>query len=154
ERMLNNIAQAIPNVIGAALILFIAWIVGRWVSTLTQEGLESIGFDSAVRAISNAGPVRAGLEKSDPTQDAAAAAAPPAPTAWPPSRLVGFAVLIGIILFAAVEAANLLKFAAMSAMLSGVLDLAASVVVGALIIAVGVVVANILSAAVSRRDEP
>src|SRR5262245_10821607 len=35
--MLNNILLTIPNVIGAALIIFIAYVIGRWVMTLTEE---------------------------------------------------------------------------------------------------------------------
>jgi hypothetical protein len=66
--------------------------------------------------------------------------------------MAGFAVLIGIILFAAIEAAHMLGFTAMSDMLSRVLDLSTSVLFGAIIIAVGVVIANILAAAISRRD--
>jgi hypothetical protein len=66
--------------------------------------------------------------------------------------MAGFAVLVGIILFAAIEAAHMLGFAAMSDMLSRVLDLSTSVLFGSIIIAIGVVIANILAEAVSRRD--
>ena len=151
ERMLNGILQAIPNVIGAALILFIAYLIGRWVATLTEEGLQSIGFDQAIRSITAAEPVRMGLSKSDPTPDEDSLHVDSA--AFPPSRMAGYAVLVGIILFAAIEAAHMLGFTAMSDMLSRVLDLATSVLFGAIIITVGVVIANILSAAVGRRED-
>ena len=82
----------------------------------------------------------------------------PAPAAdaggFPPSRLVGIAVLVSIVLFAAIEAAQVLGFGAMSAMLSEVLALATQVLFGAVIIAVGVVIANILSSATARGDSP
>ncbi len=150
--MLRQILDAIPRVIAAALIIFIAYLIGRWVATLAEEGLAGMGFDSIVSSIATAQPIREGMAASAPANDM------PAPAAdvggFPPSRLVGIAVLVSIILFAAIEAAQVLGFGAMSAMLSEVLALATHVLFGAVIIAVGVVIANILSAATARGDTP
>jgi len=148
--MLNNILMTIPRVIGAALIIFIAYVVGRWVMTLTEEGLKTLGFDSIISSIANAEPVRVGRERSDLT--------PGVDTVdfsrFPPSRMIGLAVLIGIVLFAAVEAARMLDFAAAADMLAQVLALASRVLVGAVIIALGILLANILAAAALREDKP
>lgn len=147
--MLRQILDAIPRVIAAVLIIFIAYLVGRWVGTLAEEGLNSIGFDSIVDSISQARSVREGLGASAPANDMPVTA--PART-FPPSRLVGIAVLVGIVLFAAIEAAQVLGFGAMAQMLSEVLSLATQVLFGAVIIAVGVLIANILSAATARGE--
>ncbi len=148
--MLNGILLTIPRVIGAALVVFIAYLIGRWVMTLIEEGLKSIGFDDIISGIANAEPIRVGREKMDLT--------PGVDTinfsAFPPSRMIGLAVLIGIVLFAAVEAARLLEFAAMAAMLTRVLELASSVLFGTVIIALGILLANILAAASSREGKP
>ena len=148
--MLNGILLTIPRVIGAALIVFIAYLVGRWIMTLIEEGLKSIGFDDIISSIANAEPIRVGREKMDltPGVDTINFAK------FPPSRMIGLAVLIGIVLFAAVEAARLLEFAAMAAMLTQVLNLASSVLFGAIIIALGILLANILAAAASREGKP
>ncbi len=147
-QMLQSILTAIPRVIGAALIIFIAYIVGRWIMTLTEEGLKSIGFDDIISSIANAEPVRIARERMDPT--------PGVDTIdfskFPPSRMIGLAVLIGIVLFAAVQAATLLEFGAMAAMLSQVLELATRVLFGAVIIGLGMLLAHILAAAVSNPD--
>ncbi|HEX8900866.1 mechanosensitive ion channel [Vitreimonas sp.] len=147
--MLNNILMTIPRVIGAALIIFIAYVIGRWVMTLTEEGLKSIGFDTIISSIANAEPVRVGRERMDLT--------PGVDTVdfktFPPSRMIGLAVLIGIVLFAAVEAARMLEFGAMAAMLSEVLTLATRVLFGAVIIALGILLANILAAAASKEGK-
>ncbi len=144
--MLNNILMTIPNVIGAALIIFIAYMVGRWIAVLTEEGLKSIGFDDIIHSLSSAEPIRAAMEKMDPT--------PGVDTIdfkkFPPSRMVGMAVLIGIILFAGVEAARQLGFGAMAVMLSQIVDLAGRVLFGVIIIGFGVLLANILAAAVGK----
>lgn len=148
--MLREILGAIPRVIGAGLIIFIAYVVGRWVMTLTEEGLKSLGFDDIISSIANAEPIRVGREKMDLT--------PGVDTvdlkAFPPSRMIGLAVLIGIVLFAAVEAARLLGFGAMANMLSEVLSLASRVLFGAVIIALGILLANILAAATLREGKP
>ncbi|MGQ0531092.1 MAG: mechanosensitive ion channel [Caulobacteraceae bacterium] len=148
--MLNGILLTIPRVIGAALIVFIAYLIGRWVMTLIEEGLKSIGFDDIIASIANAEPIRVGREKMDltPGVDTINFAK------FPPSRMIGLAVLIGIVLFAAVEAARLLEFGAMAVMLTRVLELASSVLFGAVIIALGILLANILAAASSREDKP
>jgi hypothetical protein len=148
--MLSDILDTVPRVIGAALIIFIAYVIGRWIMTLTEHGLKSVGFDDIIASIANAEPVRVGREKMDPT--------PGVDTIdfsrFPPSRMIGLAVLIGIVLFAAVEAARQLEFAAMAAMLSEVLTLATRVLFGAVIIALGILLANILAAASVREGKP
>jgi hypothetical protein len=148
--MLNEILSTIPRVLGAALIVFIAYLIGRWIAVLTEEGLRSIGFDDIVRSIAQTEPIRVGMEKMDPT--------PGVDTIqlkdFPPSRMIGLAVLIGIVLFAGVEAARLLQFGAMAAMLGEVLELASRVAFGAVIIALGVLLANILAAAVAKGGKP
>ncbi len=148
--MLQSILLTIPRVIGAALVIYIAYVIGRWIMTLTEEGLRSIGFDDIIASIANAEPVRVGREKIDltPGTDTAKLAG------FPPSRMIGLAVLIGIVLFAAVQAAQLLEFGAMAAMLSEVLTLASRVLFGAVIIALGWLLANILAAAAVREGKP
>jgi hypothetical protein len=147
--MLSNILMTIPRVIGAALIIFIAYLIGRWIMTLTEEGLKSIGFDDIIASIANAEPIRVGREKMDLTPGVDTIKF----SAFPPSRMIGLAVLIGIVLFAAVEAARLLEFGAMAAMLAEVLALASRVLFGAVIIALGILLANILAAASKREGK-
>ncbi|GIK49228.1 MAG: hypothetical protein BroJett013_19250 [Alphaproteobacteria bacterium] len=149
--MLREILETIPRVIGAALIIFIAYVVGRWIMTLTEEGLRSIGFDDIIASIANAEPVRVGRERMDLTRGVDTMARF---GGFPPSRMIGLAVLIGIVLFAAVEAARLLSFTAMAVMLSEVLMLASRVLFGAVIIALGILLANILAAAARREGKP
>jgi len=148
--MLNNVLMTIPRVIGASLIIFIAYVIGRWVMTLTEEGLKSIGFDDIITSIANAEPVRVGRERMDLTPGVETIRF----SAFPPSRMIGLAVLIGIILFAAVEAARMLEFGAMAAMLGEVLTLATRVLFGAVIIALGILLANILAAASAKEGKP
>jgi hypothetical protein len=150
EAMLRDILATIPRVIGAGLIIFIAYLIGRWVGLLTETGLKSVGFDDIIGGLASAGPIKAGMDAMDPT--------PGVDTInlkeFPASRLIGIAVLIGIVLFAAVQACQLLEFGAMASMLEQVLELASRVLFGAVIIAVGTLLANILAAAVGKEGRP
>lgn len=148
--MLSDILSTIPRVLGAALIILIAYVIGRWLALLSEEGVKSIGFDDIISSIANAEPVRAGRDEMDltPGVDTITFAK------FPPSRMIGLAVLIGIVLFAAVEAARLLDFTAIAAMLTQVLGLATSVLFGAVLIALGILLANILAAAARRDGKP
>jgi hypothetical protein len=62
-----------------------------------------------------------------------------------PSKVVGNIAHIAIMVFAAVEAANLLQFQAMSEFLAEVLGLGGRVLFGGAIIAAGVIIANVVA---------
>lgn len=150
RRMLDGILLAIPNVLGAALIIVIAYVIGRWAAQLVEDGLRSIGFDDIVKSIARAEPIRAGMDKMDPTPGVDTVDL----SGFPPSRMIGLTVLIGIVLFASVEAARALQFTAMADMLTGVVSMATQVLFGAVIIAFGVLLANILAAATAKSGGP
>src|SRR5262249_51304839 len=92
EAMLRDILGTIPRVIGAGLIIFIAYLIGRWVAVLTEEALKSIGFDDIISGLITQGPIKAGMDAMDPT--------PGVDTVnlkeFRASRLIGTAVLIGV----------------------------------------------------------
>lgn len=119
--VLQTVLNAIPHVLAAAIVLAIAWFVARWVRGLVEQILPSLGFDAALKDV-------AGLK----------------PTMLP-SRVVGAIVVTAIMLFSAVEAARLLDFAAVSAMLVQITDLGGRVIFGSVIIVIGVLMARIVT---------
>jgi hypothetical protein len=139
--MLRIILDSIPHVVAAALILAIAFVVGRFASQLLTQFLAGTGFD---RTISSLGLFAA------PSQDGGAA-----PTAGEgsaalaaPSRLVGNGVFVAIVLFGLMEAFRQLNFAYGSRMMAEILALLGSVIFGAVIIAASVAIAKTVSAVV------
>jgi hypothetical protein len=84
-RMLNQIVTAIPNLIGAALVLVVTYAIARLVADLVKELLSGIGFDTL--------PARLGFDWSGTTT---------------PSEWVRYLVMVAIMLFAATTAAELL----------------------------------------------
>jgi hypothetical protein len=162
--VLSTVFDALPRVIAAAIVLAIGLFIGRWVAGLIERILPATGFDRSIQSL-------IGLSSLKPTASAtppASAGASPyagavspayaaqiegaAPPAKPltPSRVVGMIAMIAIVLFTAVEAARLIGFASVAAILAGVLDLAGRVLVGGIIITAGVLIADVLATLINR----
>jgi hypothetical protein len=124
--VLETVLSALPRVLAAAIVLAIAWFVGRWVRSLVEQILPSLGFDKALTGIGGFNPEAK------------------------PSRIVGAVALTAIMLFSAVEATRLLAFDAVSLMLVEVTDLGGRVIFGSVIIVVGVFLARILTRLVGQ----
>jgi hypothetical protein len=127
-QMLNAITDAIPNVLGALILLAIGYIVGRLAKEAIEQLLPSMGFDRTISAL--------GFTSSSVT----------------PSRTVGTAVMIAILLFFAVKAAELLNSPMIAVMLAQVLELGGQVLFGTVIILAGVVIARVVSGLVSGAE--
>ncbi|HEX8643901.1 MAG TPA: mechanosensitive ion channel [Allosphingosinicella sp.] len=120
-QMLNTITNAIPNVLGALILLAIGFLLGKLAKGAIEQLLPSMGFDRAVSALGFAtGTVS-------------------------PSRTIGTAVMIAILLFFAVTAAQLLGSPIIAVMLAQVLELGGQVLFGTVIILAGVVIARVVS---------
>jgi Conserved TM helix len=121
KNMLNMIAEAIPNVLAALLWLAIAYLIGKFVKTLIETVLPSLGFDNWVRAL---GIMPAGAN---------------------PSRVVGAIAMTAILLAAAIEASRRLGGDSISVLLFQVTELGGKVIFGTVIIVVGLFLARILA---------
>jgi hypothetical protein len=121
--MLDTILSALPLVFAAALVLTIAFFVGRLVSGLLTNVLAGIGFDGILEKL--------GLG-SAPSEGRAR-----------PSQLAGNLVLVAIMLFASIEAVNLLGFEVLGTLIAEFLVFAGQVALGLVIFAVGLFLANL-----------
>ena len=119
--MLNSIAIAIPRVFAALVWLAIAFLIGKFVKTLIETVLPSMGFDNSVRAI---GAV---------------------PDSANPSKIVGAIAFTAILLIAAIEAARQLGGDSAAVLLFQVTELGGKVIFGTVIIVVGLFLARILA---------
>jgi len=122
--MLNTIWLAIPRVFAALVWLAIAFLIGRWVKTLIETVLPSLGFDNSVRAL--------GVM----------------PASSNPSKVVGAIAMTAILLGAAIEAARQLGGDNIAALLFQITELGGKVIFGTVIIVVGLFLARILAALV------
>ncbi len=121
--MLETFLTAVPAVFGAAVVLFLAYLIGRLIVGLVTDILTGVGF--------NDWPARLGLRYE------------PAEGQRTPAEIVGYVALVAIMLFAGIEAANLLGFTIFADMLSNFTSLAGQVLLGLLIFAIGLYFANL-----------
>lgn len=129
--MLDKIFGAVPLIFAALIMLAIAVIVGRFASNLVGNLLQSVGFDNVMSWL--------GLGHDAPRNDASR-----------PSSIVSKLVLVAIILFASVEAFNMLGFTAISGMLQQFIAFGGNIILGIIILAVGFVLSNLASNAIKE----
>jgi hypothetical protein len=122
SNMLNIALAAIPNIIAAAVLLAIAYVVARLVAGLITNVLTAVGFNGIL--------VPLGLGEL------------PQEGERTPSEIVGYLALVLIMFFAAIEGLGLLGFEAVALLLSGFLVFAAKVILGLIIFAIGLWLAN------------
>lgn len=120
--MLGIVLVALPRIFAAILMLAIAYIVGRLLSQLVTRVLAGIGFDAILN--------RLGL------------AAEPAKWDRSPSQIVGYLVLVGTMLLAGMEAAQLMGFAQLAVMISGLTVFLVQVILGLVVFGFGLWLAN------------
>jgi hypothetical protein len=125
SNMLQLIFDAIPRIIGAAILLGIGYLISKFVVQLLNEVLPGLGVDRAVEA-------------TDLLPDGTTA-----------SNVIARVTQIAIILFFAIAATRLLGFPELTAILDRVLELGGRVIFGAVVIAVGFLIANMLARIIS-----
>lgn len=133
SEMLGRVLNAVPTIFAAALVLVIAYVVGRIVSQLVTTILESARFDAL--------PAQLGMGET----------APQSP--WSPSRLAGFLVLVAILLFAVTTSVELLGFATLSEIVTSFVYLAGRILLGLVIFALGLFLAKIVDGAIASRQQ-
>jgi hypothetical protein len=121
----QKIFAAVPNIIAAVLVLAIFYFIGTLLAKLATKALTSIHFDEL--------PVKLGLAKKAPTGAGSA------------SSVVGYIVIVFIMLFAIIMAADLLGFAAVNEMIAVLTQFLGLVLLGAVVIGIGILVANFLA---------
>ncbi|MEM9774450.1 MAG: mechanosensitive ion channel [Chloroflexota bacterium] len=124
--MLGIITGIIPGLIGAIAVLVIVYYVGKLISNLLVDILEGAGFNSV--------PARLGINTTFERS---------------PSSIVGSLILAGFMLFATMEAAAMIGFDSLSVIVSQVLAFASQILVGIVVLALGMWVANFVHGVVS-----
>ncbi len=128
-QMLNTIFTAVPYIIAALLMLAIAVIVGRFASTLVGNLLQSIGFDNLMSWL--------GVGHETPKDEKAR-----------PSNIVSKLVLAAVILFASVEAFNMLGLASIGRLLEEFIMFAGEIILGIIVLAIGLILSNLAAKAI------
>jgi MFS family permease len=133
--MLQKVLEAIPDIFTAALILAVAYVIGQFVSGLLTNVLTGIGFNNIFNWL--------GLPSTSGTSSQSSEGASPQMPQRTPSEIVGIVALVGIMLFAAVTATDLLGLAALTLIVNEILSIAGQVLLGVVVFAIGLYFANL-----------
>jgi hypothetical protein len=125
-QMLSTIINVIPNLLGAALLLIVAYAVAHLVADLVRDLLSTIGFDYV--------PEKLGIKWSANTT---------------PSQWVAYLIILAIMLFAAIGAFEMLGSTALVGALDVFIAFFWRVVLAAVIFAIGLYFANLAYKAVT-----
>ncbi|MGO1738717.1 MAG: mechanosensitive ion channel [Actinomycetaceae bacterium] len=122
--MLQTILDALPNIIAAAVLLVLGWVIAKFVGQLVESTLAGLSID------------RVATEQGILPQDRRA------------SSIIATVVKIAIVVFFAIMATNLLGFPEITAFLEEVIALGGQILFGAAFIAAGVLIATLLRRAI------
>ncbi|MBF2078142.1 MAG: mechanosensitive ion channel [Synechococcales cyanobacterium T60_A2020_003] len=141
--MLNDMMAVLPRIFTAAVLLLVFYVIGRFLADLVTDILTGVGFNNVFQWL--------GLPVQTTTTPPSTLESPSAgePTVLQPSprrtpsEVVGILVLVGIMLFASVAAAEVLRFNQLTDIVNGILAVSAQVLVGVVIFGVGLYLANL-----------
>ena len=142
--MLNQILSALPKIFTAALILAIAYVIGKFVADLVTNLLAGIGFNNVFQWLGLPSPTpQAPYSSEFQTGETLLDEPIDKPVIRTPSEIVGVVVLVGIMLVATVAAIDVLQFEALRQIVAGLLVVFGRILVGLVVFAVGLYLANL-----------
>ncbi len=126
--MFTQIFTVLPQMLTATVIIFIGYLVGKYVEELLTNLLTGINFNNL--------PFWLGLpNQSSQLQNNSLGKTP--------SEIIGIVARVGIILFAIVTALNILGLATLTAIMQGIIIIFGSVLAGLLVFGIGLYFANL-----------
>lgn len=139
--MLERVLFIIPQVLAAGVVLTIFYFIGQFVSDLIVGLLSGIGFDNITNVL--------GLAELSATSEpeVVLAEGEPIPAVEAPqktpSEIVGVIALVGIILFGAITATEILDFPVLTQIVTNIMAVSVRVLSGVVVFAIGLYVANL-----------
>jgi Conserved TM helix len=146
--MLQQVLSAIPQVLTAAGILAVAYVVSQFIGELVTNLLNGLGFNNIFRMLglntlhqsTTAAPTTpVAPTTTAPTRSAIA----PVVKKQTPSEVAGFVAQIGVMLVAAVAATGVLGIPALTDLVNGLLQISGQVLSGVVVFAIGLYLANL-----------
>lgn len=121
--MLTTLLNAVPAIFGAMIVLGVTYLIGRLVSGLVTNVLTGLGFNRVLALIGLGSEPKGGQRT--------------------PAEIVGFLILVGLMLFATIEAVDLLGFVIVANLIANFLTFAGQIVLGGVIFGLGLYLANL-----------
>lgn len=127
--MLGTVLSYIPSIIGAAIILAISVIIGRFVSNLAKSTLPALGVDSSLQTLGSLDGQTSGVV---------------------PSQIISTVAFVGIVLMGLTASMKALGIPELTNVFNTLLEIGGRVVLGAIIIGAGIFIANFVSKIVTQ----
>ena len=137
--MLSEILSAIPKIFTAAVILVVAYVLGKIVGDLVTNLLTGIGFNNVFLWLG----LQATQEPADTLPTAESDTSTATANRKTPSEVAGMVVLVAIILVFLIPATDVLQFQPLTLVITELLRILGQVLVGVLVFAVGLYLANL-----------
>lgn len=128
RNMVDSILSAVPAILGAIVVLFIGYFLARVASAVINSSLSKVGFNNIL--------VKLGITKEAPTGE------------WTPSRVAGYVAFVVIMLISIIAAADLFNFEAIENLVTDLTAFIGRVIFGIVVIAVGLLLANLAGKAI------
>jgi len=157
--MLNQVLDFLPLLLAAAAVLTVFFFIGRFIGSLFTSLLESFGFDSILDTLglpeistpSSTGSTATSSTTSTTTDFSAPAPGgstliqPPSDSSrsQTPSEIAGIVAHVAVVLFGLVTATEILQLEQLTNIVTAIMGIAGQVLVGVLIFAVGLYIANL-----------
>jgi len=158
--MINQILAAIPNIVAAAVLVTLAYFIGRVLADLVTSILAGLGVNTWPERLGLATPA-AGAATSVRTASASASTADSSGTVSPaergtPAGMVGTLVQVAVVWFALIQALEVLGFDQVAGLMTELLALAGRILLGLVIFLVGLYLARLAAGAIrsSGVDQP
>jgi len=140
--MLERILAVVPQILMAGVVLVAFYIIGRFVADLVTSVLRSVGFDNILSILGL--PELTTATDAEPTVNAEGQPEVRVDSgAKTPSEFVGLIALVGIVLFGAVTATEILQFETLTNIVQAILRVSARVLSGLIVFAIGLYFANL-----------
>jgi hypothetical protein len=154
--MLNQVLDLMPKIFAAGVVLAFFYVAGQFVSEFITNILTNIGFNNLLQWLgissgdassdfppSGAQPLGEPIEMGTGTDQPTMIQTESAISSKTPSELVGLVALVGIMLVATLTAVDILEIPALQEVVSVILAIAAQVLIGVIVFAIGLYLANL-----------
>ncbi len=135
--MLNQVLNLLPKLFAATVVLGLAYVGGQYLSEMVSNVLSSVGFNNVFQWLGIAQTPATPETSESTTEDS------PATQTRTPSEIAGIIILVAVMLIAALTAVDILEIEALKAVVGTLLAIAAQVLVGLLVLALGLYLSNL-----------
>ncbi len=145
--MLQQVLNAIPQILTAAGILAVAYVVSQFIGDLVANLLSGLGFNNIFRALGlntlHQTTTTTPTTPASPSVPTSRGTIVPSSTKRTPSEVAGLVASIGVMIVAAVAATGVLGIPALTQLVEGLLLISGQILSGVVVFAIGLYLANL-----------